>query len=332
MVVIHDGLDGPERSRFETQTRVVEPRLSADGAKLLVLAPGNGEGNTAVWLGFDTATGQRQALIPTAGCCDLRRRAATTPALLDPDAWRLYQLATPAADAADSRELVAYNLSTGAELRRAALPDDVAGIWHEDRPEVVDDRYVEPGIALSPDGWRLAIVHSDLTAVSLIDTSYLVVERTFAIDRQRGWYDRLAALLPLPRGADAKGAAEGTTQRATFGQDGRFLYVFGFEETGYNELNRPTFTGLGLQVVDLEGGTLVAEALPGAQIERVIPAPHGASLYVVGPEEADAAYAGWGPVNHVLRRLDASTLSVLAERPFYGERQILLEPGANAEQ
>jgi hypothetical protein len=82
-----------------------------------------------------------------------------------------------------------------------------------------------------------------------------------------------------------------------------------------------------LRRIDLEGGRVAAEALAEQPIDQVLPAPDARSLYVSGPKPGDAAGAvGPGGRPFLLRRLDAATLTVLAEREVDGPRALLALP------
>jgi hypothetical protein len=177
-----------------------------------------------------------------------------------------------------------------------------------------------PGLAMSPDGRTLAVVHADLEAVTPIDPERLVVGRTIELARPTSWRDRLGALLPLAlQEAEAKQAEEGTWIAASFGADGRHLYLTG-SQTEFGDRNRPTFRDLGVRVVDLERGTIAAELPSGSAIDWALPAPDGRSIYVLGPKDPEErASAGV-----VLRRLDALTLEPLAERQFPTWPNVLL--------
>jgi hypothetical protein len=84
---------------------------------------------------------------------------------------------------------------------------------------------------------------------------------------------------------------------------------------------------LGLHRIDLEGGRVAAEALVGQPIDQVLPAPDARSLYVFGPKPVEAPTAAAnGAGSFLLRRLDAATLTVLAEREVDGPRALLALP------
>lgn len=65
--------------------------------------------------------------------------------------------------------------------------------------------------------------------------------------------------------------------------------------------------------IDVNTGAVTAEALTGSQLETVLPAPDGRSLYVSGPTTPWWANQS-GPATYEVRRLDAATLRPLAER------------------
>lgn len=91
---------------------------------------------------------------------------------------------------------------------------------------------------------------------------------------------------------------------------------------------RPTYRGLSLLAVDVERGAIVAEALSGARISRVAPAPDGRSVYVTGYGKAEGSIGPTEPSS--LWRLHGVALAVLAEREFTGPRQLVVQPTGRA--
>ncbi|MGH2532836.1 MAG: YncE family protein [Thermomicrobiales bacterium] len=360
-IVVRDGWTGEERLRFQPGVpieRYAAPLVSADGSRVVVEgsyealqaernARHNGFGASSRraarlwdelrspqdmpppvmirWHVFDTATGRLVSTNNAAGPFAFGR-------WLDPAGTRLYYLSGPilrgypsvtgwresAGEPAPAR-IVAHDLATGEEVGRLELAGVPVGAW-----ETAEHRIAaaEPGVALSPDGARLAVVHPDLSALTLIDAPRLRVERTVAIERPASLADRLLGLLPLmPRDAAAKGPAEGVYLHAVFSPDGARLYVAGREiergEGGYASRSR----GLGLRVIDVASGNVVASAFSEAEIGEILPAPDGRTVYVVRNELF--ASQRW-----LLQRLDVVTLEVLAEREFDGYPWFLMRSQA----
>lgn len=136
-----------------------------------------------------------------------------------------------------------------------------------------------------------------------------------------GLVNRVMSLLPfVPQSAAAKTVTEGALRAATFHPDGRHLYITGFENWR-NPSGGEARRGLGLQLIDLETGELMADVSADTQFRIVGIAPDGASLYVVGGTPDDTGSGGT-----LLRRLDATTLAPLAERQFKQWPEILLLP------
>ena len=183
---------------------------------------------------------------------------------------------------------------------------------------------LSPGIAVSPDGRHLALVHADIDRVTLIDAETLRVKGGVALTRPRAIGERMLRWLGLlPEPAAAK-LLDGRVVQAVFAPDGRHLYVFGAEgETGEPGV-APTERGLGLTLIDLETGAIVAEGLADEQLDEVLPAPDGRSLYTLGPTVPWTMAAG--EPDYRLHRLDARTLAPLAEREFPGSRRLVLLP------
>jgi len=321
-IVVWDARTGAERARFHPTTGIVySPRLSRDGSRLVLrgevfdtgepLGPGE-----SVWYVHDTADGRLLAMQP--------EDTGWGPFAIDPTATRVYQLIGDAAvhpTGPQPMHFTVSDLTTGDEIAQLELASVLGGTWptEKERGGLPVMGRLSPGLAISPDGRTIAVVHANREAVTLIDAERLVVERTVDLARPRSWRDRLRDLVPLAlQSAEAKQAEEGTWIGATFGGDGRYLYVTG-SETEFGDGNRPTFLDLGIRVVNLEQGSIIAELPPGSAVDWVLPAPDSRSVYVFGPMDQNNRTKGF-----ILRRLDAATLDPLAERPFSPWRSAFL--------
>lgn len=288
------------------------PQLTADGSRLILR-----EGyQPAEWLVFDTTSGEELGRIPVLNdefCC------WNWGTWLDPAGERLYQLVVPSPyqnERMKAPELVAYALDGVAEVGRLVLANLRAGSEGEGE----EATFWRPGLALSPDGRRLAIVHADRSAVTLIDTERLAVEETVDLSRPVSWLERLGL---QPGVARAKGLA-GTqvSWQVQFAPDGRRLYAVGLEEW-YDEYHTRAWRGLGLRLIDLERRRIVAETLPEVRLEGLVVVPDGSGVYAFGPAP-DVKVPDEFRSTYVLRRLDPATLAVTAEREFAGYRELLL--------
>lgn len=324
------------RSRFHPPawTRV-PPLISGDGTRLVVpgvakppsSSPNSCWGGTCVkpvwpferrgpmpgqdprerlrWYVVDTADGRLVAAPPVTAV------AAAGP-WLDPTGRRLYILsssADPPGSDVGAATLVGYDLASGGEVGRVVLPEITLGL-HRAGSRWTDDL---PGVALSPDGHRLAVVHPDLSAVTLIDAERLEVERVVAVHRRVGLAGRVLGWLGLAPSAAAAKGTPGTTVSAVFGPDGRRLYVSGFAFTDFEQGQT-----LGLRAIDVASGEIVAEAealATDAEPLAVRPAPDGRSVYAERITDGGA---------FALLRLDAATLDLAAQRLFPGDRQVVL--------
>jgi hypothetical protein len=313
-IVVRDGRTGAERLRFQPTADVIYPRLSQDGRRLLVqhrpvITPD--EKAIEAWQVLDTTTGQSQPVV------NLPSDGVDYRTWLDPQATRLYALVSPGlrrdATGPAPSTLVAYDLTTGAETGRLALPSVVEGSWPTDRTVVQENvrDYVQAGVAVAPDGERLAIVHGDADLVTLVDARRLQVIQEIRLASQASLFEWLGL---APATAEAK-ADEGTQKAAVFAPDGRHLIVYG-DRSWIDANNRPVWRGLGISLVDLDRGEVVAKALEDDSFFWVQPTPDGRSLYTFGPMDTNNSF--------VLRRLDAASLQVLADRAFGSYRWLAL--------
>lgn len=92
---------------------------------------------------------------------------------------------------------------------------------------------------------------------------------------------------------------------------GRHLYLTGATST-VDEQGEIVYHGLGLTLVDLDPGRIVAEAVADAYVSAVQPAPDGRSVYVFGSATGAVIVPPDAP--YLLRRLDVASLRVLATR------------------
>lgn len=339
-LVVRDLVAGSDPVTFDLPIAAIGPwaRLSRDGSRLVVEArPGFEAGSTTPadppeWHVVATKTGEALAVVPS----DPDGRYPTET-WIDPEATRLYRLLLPTlldSTGPEPAVVVAHDLVTGGEIGRLVIPDVLGGTWDTGRtvPVPYENVYpntypvfatLSPGGALSPDGRRLALVHADGDAVTLIDTERFAVERSVPFGSEAGIGTRLMALLPLaPQGAAAKMPSEGTRVRAAFAADGRHLYAWG-SKTEVDADGTATAEALPLRLIDTDGGDLVAETTPGHLI-RVIPAADGSSLYTISSGEDEQGGDDEPPL--LLRRLDPVTLETDVERAFPGFPWVVLRP------
>ena len=311
---VRDNRTGATRGSFHPPAPVLGTRLSRDGARLVVQPYPSGSASSNEWDVLDTADGRVLTTVNAAPSNDY------LPTLIDADAQILYRFITaaPTATAPGPRpiSLIAYDLHTGAERGRLALPEVTTGSWETDRMvqgEAVP-AVLSPGIALSPDGRQIAIVHADADRVTLVDTQHLTVARTINLTGGSGLL-HILGLIPQP--VAAKGSpVVGTSRDAIYAPDGRSLYLSGIQ-TLLDDHDAQTFHSLGLTRLDLARNTVAADALPGRTINWVLPASDGRSIFVFGPKEGEGdSHILLPDVPSLLQRLDARTLAIQAQREF----------------
>lgn len=345
VIVIRDGLGGPERLRITPTEPVFEPRLTHDGSRLIVapsLSCGPNGCGQKIFHVYDTRTGQELTTIRGVG-------TPLWPDLIDPAGRRLYhpfhearqqpdavaRVVTPdttTGEATDgptsSLQIAAYDLTTGAEVARIALPDVAAGSWTGEAVEQVPVfKEMRPAITLSADGTRLAVVDAAAEHITLIDAETLTIEETHTLHRSESLGHRILRWLGIaPRTAEAKFVA-GKWVSATFTPDGRHLYLSGVELEVGDTIEEVTGNGLGLLLIDVATGEITGEALTGQELTEVLPSLDGRAVYVVSPRTPWWETPGENTdPTHLLRRLNPRTLEIEAEREFPSWPRVILMP------
>jgi sugar lactone lactonase YvrE len=118
--------------------------------------------------------------------------------------------------------------TTGEVKRRAELGNVVVGQQSEQGPT---EKYLAvywPALALSPDGRRAYIAHSDFEAVTVVDLDLMAVEQTAALQAPRSRWERFTSAVGnlFVSRAEAKGGLY-FRRESTVSPDGRWLYVTG---------------------------------------------------------------------------------------------------------
>jgi DNA-binding beta-propeller fold protein YncE len=124
--------------------------------------------------------------------------------------------------------LAAIDTTTGKVRSRVELDSVVVGQQAEQGPTEKYQAMYWPALALSPDGHRAYIAHSDSEAVTVVDLDRMVVERTVALQAPRSRWERSTSAVGdlFVSRAEAKGGLY-FRRETTVSPDGRWLYVTG---------------------------------------------------------------------------------------------------------
>jgi hypothetical protein len=323
-ITVFDARTGARRAGFNPEVPVIVDALSPDGARIYARN----------WPPRDT-TAERLVLDASSGRIIEREPAFavggdTIAVTTDERARRQYRVVGPAdTDATGPRpvDLAGWDLRTGKALWRFGLPSLLAGEWKTGR--IVDGveirSRVVPGVALSPDGRRIAVVGGSV-GTSRTGTVWLIDAHTGALISQRNYnlaasfFERLFA----PSIAMAKSLDESVIVNASFSTDGQLLHVYGHSST-IDARGEPTRLYLGMVAVAMQDATIRGHDIKMEiywyenRVEWIRASPDGRWLYLFVQRNWNAT-----PQGYFLRRLDASTLRVQAERPFDGYRQHFL--------
>lgn len=323
-ITVFDARTGARRSGFNPEVPVIVDGLSPDGARLYARN----------WPPRDI-TAERLVLDATSGRI-LEREPAfaiagdTIAVTTDERARRQYRVVGPTdPDATGPRpvDLAGWDLRTGRELWRLGLPSLLAGEWKTGR--IIDGIEVRsrlvPAVALSPDGRQIAVVGASAPTtrggtIWLVDasTGALISQRSYSLTSS--FLDRLFA----PSIAMAKSLDESVIARASFSADGRLLYIYAHSSQldSHDEL-RHLYSGMmavALSDASVRGHDIKWETYwYENRVEWIHASPDGKWLYLFVERRGSA-----DPKGYFLRRADAATLRVFAERAFDGYRQPFL--------
>jgi hypothetical protein len=251
-------------------------------------------------------------------------------ALFDPAMERLYLPFVQTEQLADGPlplHVAAYDINTGKAVGRAEFPEILVGSWF---PEESSDlgivsESLTPGIAVSPDGSRLAIVDPLTRIVTTVDTSTMSVVAAVTPHRSVSWTKRVLEFLsPLPRAAEAK-LYNGVTLGAYFSADGQFLYVTGRSAEVGDTMAEVKVELLGVQRIELATGEITAGALDDVDVIQLWVDSENGAIFAQSYEEPWETSAD-GAVETHLRRLDAETLKVTADRELTAQEQVTVLP------
>ncbi|HVR88469.1 MAG TPA: hypothetical protein VHG53_02860 [Candidatus Limnocylindria bacterium] len=317
LVRVFDLRTGAQKAQFNPPRAVIVDALSPDGTKLFARdwPPAQLTAGRAI---LDSAMGHELETLPALAVGGL------TTLRIDYSTLRAYGLAV--ADASgkatgpQSAAFVALDLRTGRELRRLPLDGLVAGVWETEIGGERRQSELGPGLALSPDGTRVAILHADGDWLTLIDTASLAALWTKRLSRPVS-LRKLIGLGPLI--AEAKTNYESRSWVLSFSPDGNRL--FAMEQTVQLEGEAAArYATPRLRSIDIAKAQIQSELVPADRVSWATPSPDGSALYVMLQRPPPTASNGY-----LLLRLDAATLTateIARSLDDYRELRILALP------
>jgi hypothetical protein len=226
-------------------------------------------------------------------------------------------------DVRETPNLAAYDLSTG-DMARMIEPWALAQMGSG-----MD--FGASAMVLSPDGETFAFVEADGNRLVLIDTETMVLEWAIPLRRATAAPTQTPETFPIDLDSlfgDANSAA------ASFSLDGERLYVYWLGRVTGDAVAEVRVIDLAERrveqevVLDRAARNAIAMSLPHVDV-LLRTSADGEWLYVFSPALPGGVSTLLPPERWpwVLRRLDAETLAVEAEREFRGERSVLMWAG-----
>jgi hypothetical protein len=314
---VFDARSGQLRGYFVPEVAMVIDALSADGRLALGRLGDNRTSLTGEKVIVSIADGHVVRRVPAVSVGPYQAWPVA------PDLSAIYFITTPTevSPVSPTAQSVPYSLVvqstvTGAIGAAIPLPGIAAGTALTGPTTPLAFR---PGIAISADGGRLAAISMDGRTLDIVDTRTLAVT-TVTVHKKTSIFDLLGPLV-----ATAKTLNDEERRSVAFAPDGTSVITF-TTSTRYDDINGPTRATGAFQRVEVATGVIAAETAVDGGIYDVAVSPDGRSVYLVVRAKEPPT-----PV-YVLRRLDAQTLELRAERVLsdYAELEVLAAPGPAA--
>jgi hypothetical protein len=324
---VYDARTGSLRWQFTDQEPMIVDGISANGQELIGRAGSANHSLTDVKLVVSTINGHIVRRVPAIdGCCV--QAVAYSPSLAT-----IYYVMGPSNSVADPPGLKPLTLVVQSTTTGVASAVPLPGIQSGRLLNGIAPNSTAPATlyfaatALSPDGRRFAAISLDGANLVIVDTATLEVTQR-ALIRQTSWRDLFAPLVTY-----GKEAADNDSWAAVFSADAKTLFAFHTQSVESGALATGSLQTLVLERIDVDRGAITAVA-PSAPpftdyITDLVPSSDGQSVYVIQNgrggiiDRPDVPY---------LRRLDARSLTVRAERPITDRAFDLREfqgPGAS---
>ena len=318
---VYDARTGALRGYLVPQVAMVTDYLSADGTLAMGRLGTNSNDMTAAKAIISTADGHVIRTVPPGPVGYVQAIPVA------PDLSEIYYVMVPAAPSPLSTapvqqpySLVVQSTVTGALSAPVTLPGISAGIINRSASNLTAPESplsVRPAIAVTNDGRRLAALSYDGLMLDLVDLRTLAVT-TMKVHPKTSLFDLLQVSI-----AAAKSPIDQEQRAMNFTPDGSALLVY-VAETNYQGLAGPRRSSRGMQRIDVATGVISAETFFTDGVFGFQITPDGKSvLLIVRPPDST-------PPTYLLRRLDAQSLELKAERalPDYAELQVVMAPVA----
>jgi dipeptidyl aminopeptidase/acylaminoacyl peptidase len=310
---VYDGATGQLRGYLTPEVPMVIDYLSADGRRALGRLGTNSNALTDPKAIISTETGRVIRQIPSGP------QLWTYGVLAAPDLSAIYYVVTAVpltetgldVSVQQPLSLVVQSTTDGTLSAPVVLPGMTWGNLLNAAPPTS----VGTSVALSPTGHQLAFLTYDGATLDLVDTVSLAVT-TRAVHRKASLFEWLGGLV-----ADAKELIDQQLIDMYFTPDGSALLLI-TTNIHYGSQISPVRTTRSIRRIEVATAEITADVAPEGGIYSTLLSPDGVSLYLVvrSQEPPQAAY--------VLRRLDARTLELRAERPLadYAELKLVAQP------
>lgn len=296
--------------------------------------PENEEIDLVDWIVYDTYTGQKVSEIRTS------ERAPTIElqGTLSADGQQIYFLSVPAklgTPAPWSTTLIAFDLATGAEVRRVELPGVLAGMWDTGESfqvpngcftdtsgdpitTVPEQESLNPAMAVSSSGDQIAIVHADSDTVTVVDTVSFQVISTVAFNRTE---------LPASTIEAQCDKSSERTRYAVYSSDEDALFITGADRR-LQENDHAAYTDFGLLRVELSSGDSVAvgNQLPPNTIVARMPVMTDAGLTVITYRNSVWSPGGTIESTTTAELYNPQTLELPLKRESFSVVSLLISP------